>query len=239
VLSSGIVFFGPLIGAFVEPDEKKLRKQSDVVQYSVFAAGPFSNMLLAGLVIIIFLAIFNPIADAYAQPLGFSFTKLEPGMPAEKAGLETGVIYNRVNNLTVLSTEDFVKAFDKVKVNETILIGNDEKAYYVTTTSRPEAPDKPIIGVNLQSRFTNEDNVLMKIFIWLVGLFSWIFMLSLGLGLANLLPIGPVDGGRMLGVSLMKTAGDKKGKLIWTKITMIMIIIILILLLTPILRTIF
>jgi membrane-associated protease RseP (regulator of RpoE activity) len=79
----------------------------------------------------------------------------------------------------------------------------------------------------------------MKIFIWLVGLFSWIFMLSLGLGLANLLPIGPVDGGRMLGVSLMKTAGDKKGKLIWTKITMIMIIIILILLLTPILRTIF
>jgi membrane-associated protease RseP (regulator of RpoE activity) len=42
---TGIVFFGPLAGAFVEPDEKKLKKADDIVRFSVFAAGPFANAL--------------------------------------------------------------------------------------------------------------------------------------------------------------------------------------------------
>jgi len=238
VQNTGIVFFGPLIGAFVEPNEKKLKKQRDTVKYSVFAAGPFSNIITAGIVILLFSLIFNPVADAYAKPMGVSFTEIEPGMPAEKAGLETGVIYNRVNNISVNSIKDFISVFDKVRVNESIIIGNDKKNYTVITTSRPEAPDKPVIGVSIRTNYTNENNILMKIFMWLSGLFSWIFILSLGLGLANLLPLGPVDGGRMLRVSLTKTLGKQKGTLIWSKITIMMIIVILILLLTPILRAI-
>ena len=101
IKNTGIVFFGPLIGAFVEPDEKKLKKQKDVTKYSVFAAGPFSNIITAGIVILLFVLIFNPVANAYVKPLGVSFTELEPDMPAEQAGLETGVIYNRINNLTI------------------------------------------------------------------------------------------------------------------------------------------
>lgn len=238
VLNSGIVFMGPLVGAFVEPDEKKLRKNSDVIQYSVFAAGPFSNILTAVVVMLLLVAIFNPIAEAYAKPIGFSFTKIEPGMPAAIAGLQTGVIYNYVNGAYVNSTEAFVKAFDNVKVNDTVIIGDEQNTYYVTPTSKPEKPDKPVIGVNLETRYTNENNILMKIFLWLFGLLTWIFILSIGLGLANLLPVGPVDGGRMLGLSLMRTAGEKKGKMIWTKITIFMIILLLFLLLTPIIRAI-
>nr|MCK4930046.1 site-2 protease family protein [Nanoarchaeota archaeon] len=156
----------------------------------------------------------------------------------EQAGIETDVIYNRINNITITNIGDLIKVFDKIEVNETVIIGNNEKNYTITTTSRPDAPDQPVIGVTIQTRHTNEDNILIKIFLWFLGLFSWIFMLSLGLGLANLLPIGPVDGGRMLHVSLTRTLGKKKGTLIWTKITMIMIIIIAILLLTPILKAI-
>ena len=47
VKNTGIVLFGPIIGAFVEPDEQNLSKQSDIKQYSVLAAGAFSNVLLA------------------------------------------------------------------------------------------------------------------------------------------------------------------------------------------------
>jgi membrane-associated protease RseP (regulator of RpoE activity) len=43
--------------------------------------------------------------------------------------------------------------------------------------------------------------------------------LSLGIGLANLLPLGPVDGGRMLQVSLQKIKGEEKGNKIWHKIS--------------------
>lgn len=238
VLNSGIVFMGPLVGAFVEPDEKKLKKNSDVIQYSVFAAGPFSNILTAVVMMLLLVAIFNPVANAYARPIGFSFEKLETGMPAAKAGLQTGVIYDHVNGAYVNSTEAFVKAFENVKVNDTVIIGNEQNTYYVIPTSKPEKPDKPVIGVNLETRYTNEDNIFMKIFLWLFGLLTWIFILSIGLGLANLLPVGPVDGGRMLGLSLMNTAGEKKGKMIWTKITIFMIILLLFLLLTPIIRAI-
>jgi len=39
VKSSGLLFFGPIMGAFVEPDEKELAKKDPSVQYSIFAAG--------------------------------------------------------------------------------------------------------------------------------------------------------------------------------------------------------
>ena len=53
VKNSGIVFFGPLIGAFVEPDEKQLKKKSWWVQESMFAAGPVSNGFLSLFVMIL------------------------------------------------------------------------------------------------------------------------------------------------------------------------------------------
>jgi membrane-associated protease RseP (regulator of RpoE activity) len=236
VLSSGIVFFGPLIGAFVEPDEKKLKKQSDVVQYSIFAAGPFSNILLAGLIMLIVLIVFNPLANVYVHPIGVSFTEVTPSMPAALAGLQAGVIYTHVNNITVNSTNEFVNAFDNVKVNEVVTIGNDYKDYAVITTSNADNPDQPMIGVKLETRYENDDSWLLKLFFIIVELFSWIFMLSLGLGLANLLPIGPVDGGRMIQVSLAKIMGEKKGNKVWTKLTLLLVGILAILLLTPIIR---
>ncbi len=238
VRNTGIVFFGPLIGAFVEPDEKKIKKQKDVVQYSIFAAGPFSNILTAGIVILLFILLINPLSNAYIQPRGVVFTEVEPSMPAAEAGLEQGVVYTYVNNYSVKSTEDFVAAFEGIEVNQSVLIRSARNNHTVTTTARPDAPESPVIGVSIKTSYTNEDNVFAKIFLWFTGLFSWIFMLSLGLGLANLLPLGPVDGGRMLGVSLSKTLGEKKGKLVWGKITIIMIIIIVILLVTPILKAI-
>jgi len=45
VKSSGVLFFGPILGAFVEPDEKQLKKRPRSQQLAVFAAGPFSNII--------------------------------------------------------------------------------------------------------------------------------------------------------------------------------------------------
>src|SRR3989344_1402445 len=47
VLSSGFAFFGPILAAFVEPDEKELERASPFVQLSVLSAGPFSNILFS------------------------------------------------------------------------------------------------------------------------------------------------------------------------------------------------
>src|SRR3989338_644264 len=53
IKSSGFAFLGPIPAAFVEPDEKKMEKSSAKAQLSILAAGSFSNILLALLVILI------------------------------------------------------------------------------------------------------------------------------------------------------------------------------------------
>ncbi|MBN1792259.1 site-2 protease family protein [Candidatus Woesearchaeota archaeon] len=236
VQSTGIVFFGPLIGAFVEPDEKKVEKEPDYVKYSIFAAGPFSNILTAVIVLLITAFVLNPLTDAVAKPLGVEFTLVEDGMPAKAAGLEAGVMYTFVNNFTVSDLSSFEKALKGVAVNETIIIGNADNNYSVTTTARPENPEKAVIGVSVKTKFTNEETWWLKGILWFNGLFAWIFMLSLGLGLANLLPLGPVDGGRMIKESLEKVWGNKDGSRVWMKITVVLIVVLLVLLLVPILR---
>ena len=46
IKSSGLAFFGPILGAFVEPDEEELIKEKHRVQHSIFAAGPVANFVL-------------------------------------------------------------------------------------------------------------------------------------------------------------------------------------------------
>lgn len=76
LLSSGIVLFGIIpIGAFVEPDEKKLQRTDDVRQTRVLVAGPTANMLSA----IAFFLLFS------------GFFMLTPGM-------REGVLYVHYNS---------------------------------------------------------------------------------------------------------------------------------------------
>ena len=74
VKTTGLAFFGPFFGAFVEPDEKKMAKAPKKDQLSILAAGTFANIVmfaLFGLVMWLFFALsFTPgglIFNSYAQ----------------------------------------------------------------------------------------------------------------------------------------------------------------------------
>ncbi len=57
--STGFAFLGPILGAFVEPDEKQMSKAKKVPQLSVLAAGTFANIvmtILFGLIFWLFFA---------------------------------------------------------------------------------------------------------------------------------------------------------------------------------------
>ncbi len=59
LLSSGIVLFGIIpIGAFVEPDEKRLEKADAPKQTRVLVAGPTANMMASAALFLVFLAFF-------------------------------------------------------------------------------------------------------------------------------------------------------------------------------------
>jgi membrane-associated protease RseP (regulator of RpoE activity) len=63
IKSTGFLFLGPFLGAFVEPDEKKMLKAKKVDQLSILGAGVFSNVILTfvfgGLLVLFFTTTFH------------------------------------------------------------------------------------------------------------------------------------------------------------------------------------
>ncbi len=237
---TGIVFFGPLIGAFVEPNEKTLQKQSDVVQYSIFAAGPFANVILAFVLLLCFTLIFNPIIDHSVVPEGIYFQEVQEGFPAEAAGVQPETVYNLVNGQEVLDTTKFIQVLDKVSPGDEIILANENLTHTIIATESPDDPTSGymgVIGIQTEHQLKNPKfQIIFDVFSWFYGLFQWVILLSLGIGLANLLPLGPVDGGRMLHLSLQKIFGKDKGLKIFSKITMFFIVLLLVLVFVPIIK---
>lgn len=241
---TGIFFLGPLIGAFVEPDEKEIKKQKDTVQYSIFAAGPFSNMILGLVAILMIGYVFSPVQGLISNNLGVGFTDVQNNTPAKQYGLHSNMTIISVDGTKIENTNDFEDFLSSVKPNQTIMITTDKKEdFNVTLTTHPDNPKKGYIGVIDVHTVTKlkYDNVFFKItdttLAVIMKLLFWVYLLSFGIGLANLLPIGPVDGGRMLQVALLNTTkNEKKGNMIWTKVTIFTLIIILVLLVVPIIR---
>ncbi len=240
IKSSGIVFFGPIIGAFVEPDEKKLSKQSDVVKYSVFAAGPFSNIILSLIVLMLTATLVTPIYNNITEEAGVSFTKIQQGYPAEKAGLKTNTIINEINNVTIKNPNDFLMFMVCVKPNQTLTIKSQNKTFHLVTTTNPEDKNRGYIGVvGLKAERIPKKGfeTLFEIINWLRKLFNFIIVLSAGIGIFNLLPLGIVDGGRMLKTALESIYGRKALK-IWKNISLTILVILILNLTLPILKNI-
>ena len=63
----------------------------------------------------------------------------------------------------------------------------------------------------------------------------WLYLLSLSIGLFNLLPLPTVDGGRMAQVFLHKLHGSEKGEKRYKQISLFFLLLILLNLLYPLL----
>jgi membrane-associated protease RseP (regulator of RpoE activity) len=69
-----------------------------------------------------------------------------------------------------------------------------------------------------------------------MGLFFWLALLNIGVGLFNLLPMGPLDGGRILLTTFTKFFGEKKAKKINKIITWVLFIMFLLLLISSFIK---
>lgn len=239
VKSSGLMLFGPLGGAFVEPDEKILRKKSHKVQLSVFGAGPFSNILSSILFWLVLLFLLTPLISSFIAPTGVVFKEVQPGYPAALSGVKTGVVYNEVNGAKINTTTDFLVALKDVDPNESVTLqSNKGQVLKFRATESPRDKTKGYIGVVLDNNLKNPSlSWLFSIVTWLTSLVTWTFILGLGIGLANLLPLGPVDGGRMFQIVTERFFGKKLGQKVWVKTSIVVLVLILFLLFAPIVRS--
>lgn len=242
VKNTGFVLFGPLLGAFVEPDEIKLRKQQDMVQYSILAAGSASNILLAIIAGVLALLIIQPLHQEMIIPTGFTFSSLMEDYPAAQAGLQPGMIITSIEDKQTGNFADFAKELQKHSPGDTVQItarseitisspreyqptndlptDNQHQEYLLVLAAAPDDPQQPYLGITtIKNTFDPKPafsqgagKILFIALGWLLGFLGWLALLSSGIGIFNLLPLPIVDGGRMAQVFLHKLKGPEKGE---------------------------
>mgnify|MGYP001558467171 CR=1 FL=1 len=242
VKSSGFAFVSlivPIIpAAFVEPDEKELRKRPHKEQLSVFAAGPFSNVVFAFLFLAIASFIFAPIANAMIEPNGVKVTdyvKEKGPFPAENVGIKIGEVIQEVNNKPTHYVNNLSTVLRSKKPGDVVTIKTDKASYEIKLAKNPENESLAYIGAYLEQSTKIKDNIkinygefLSNALIWVSGLFVILFILNFGIGLFNLVPIGPLDGGRMLQLVLHRMFDKEKGDKYWYYIGMFFLVLIFI-----------
>ncbi|NQV09320.1 site-2 protease family protein [Candidatus Woesearchaeota archaeon] len=245
VKSSGFAFLGiviPIIpAAFVEPDEKQIAKSSTMKQLSIFAAGPFSNIILGVLMLVLLITVIAPALDKIVEFDGVEVTGVEDGFPAKDVGLGEDEIIKSIDDIDVIYTTNFSGILSTKYPGESVKILTDKNEYVIELAENPENKTKAYLGIYVRQHQQIKQDIKQKfmflpdVFIWLTGLVYWLFLLNLGIGLFNLVPLGPLDGGKMLQLVLGK-AFKKSGHIIWKIISAFFLIILIIILLSSFFR---
>lgn len=231
IKSSGLAFLGviiPLIpAAFVEPDEKKLRKASRFKQLSVYAAGPFANIAVGFLCLGFFILLLNPLAASMYDFEGVKVTDfMGVDSPAEISGMAAGEVITQINEMEIHDTSDFLKSIENAKPGDVAEIKTKENSYSVLLEEDPAEKDA-FLGIWVTTEKTMKDTGLFSYFVvWTTDLFYWLFLLNLGVGLFNLVPIGPIDGGRMLQTVLERVMHNRHATKVWHTVSFVVLAII-------------
>ncbi len=230
VKNSGLVILGaivPLIpGAFVEPDEHKLTRAPKKQQLAIYAAGPVSNLVMGAFLLAIFSFALTPFADTFYAHDGVVVTDLMEGNPpAEQAGLQVGEKITSINGQAISGPDDFSKAIQSTSPGDTISVLTSKAVYDITLGENPQTK-RSWLGVYVENPL-KAPNWATSVFLWLKDLIFWLAVLSLGVGLFNLIPLGPVDGGRMFLTALEHFTHQAHAQFVWKSVSFVLLGILL------------
>jgi membrane-associated protease RseP (regulator of RpoE activity) len=215
------------MGAFVEPDEEDVKKKAPMKQLRFFAAGSFANFLLAFLVAaVITPLLLNPLMVP-AQGLrvlpqeGFPFA----GSPelAERTdnfsqGLNPKFFIMDINGHQIQNHAQATETLDMlnirpgqtVELNVDVYYGNsmDNVDISIQAAQNPNNESKGYIGILFDERqytvVKQEMLPFRETIFFFAEMFFWVFLINLGVGLFNMMPMGPLDGKRMWALVLQR-----------------------------------
>lgn len=211
----GILAFLPL--AFVEPDEEQLVKQPVKTQLAIFSAGTMANFVTAAIILLLASFFAAPLAAQAIMPNGAYLESVTPGMPANLSGLHSGQVINSIDGQEIVTVANFTAYMTNVKPGQAITIKADGSNYQLKTIQNPQNTSLAYMGIQFKQNLDIKPelaqrygNVLPWTPWYLLQLMQWIFLLNIGIGLINLLPLGPIDGGRMASLALNSRMKNKE-----------------------------
>ncbi len=163
------------------------------------------------------------------------FIESEAKYPAELAGIKKGEIVIGIDGHPIRSLNNFSDYLAGFRPGDSVEITTDKSTYDIRLAPNPQNESMAYLGVYVQQEtgitasFEERlGTIIPQIILWVVGLFRWLVILNLGIGLFNLVPMGPLDGGRMLQLVTTKYFGRKKGHKVWKYISLLFLALILI-----------
>ncbi|MCX6707024.1 MAG: site-2 protease family protein, partial [Candidatus Woesearchaeota archaeon] len=242
IKSSGLAFLGivvPLVpAAFVEPDEKKMEKSPRLHQLSVFAAGSFSNIVFAFIALGLMFFVVNPVLGSITQDNGVVVSGLINGtngsLPAEMAGITPGEMIIKVGDMDIFTVENLSDALKAMSPGDFVNITTNKTEYSLKLAQNPENASLAYMGAYLSQNSVVKPSFKAKYgsfapdaMIWTAGLILWLFILNLGIGLFNLVPLPITDGGKMVYISLLHYFDKKKAMKVWKGIAIFFVLLII------------
>ncbi len=239
VKSTGFAFFSILIpiipAAFVEPDEKILKKKTLLQQLSIFAAGAFANIVLAAILFVLLSFLILPAVSSNVMSFsGVTVQGFANSSPANLSGVPLYGTITKIDATQILTTDNFTSYLSKKRPGDKITVYLNETPYHVTLGESPANMSKAYIGIYVSQK--SDVNPAFKerygeftsnSILWMTGLLMWLFILNLGIGLFNLLPMGPIDGGRMMYAILTSSMEEAKAGKFFYWISMFFFVLIL------------
>ena len=233
--STGLGLLIALPFAFVEPDEEQMKKMSRKTQLSVFAAGPFANICTALIVILLSVFLVSPAIASISETGGGVYVTEVTGpsmlskgdFPAFDAGLEEGDIISGINNKPIGTTDEFISELNMIKPQDKITLTLEDRVVEVSTIANPKNETRAYVGLSFKQNVMLKESVTERfgnfpwVLFYLAQLFYWLSSFNIGIGLVNLLPLGPLDGGRMVNASLTKMKNTLLAKKIFTFLSII------------------
>ncbi len=199
VNSAGVLLMGLLpLGAFVEPDEKQLEKAKPEKTLPLFGAGSTANYLTAFSFFVLLFLFIHPIMDATGITQAYSHYLGNPTVVlSTNPDIPTGVRILDINGIKIQNVSDIHKITKRLGPGAVVNITTNKGVIHTKLNSNG------MLGVYLSQDYENLPiglSLLYHIlnFLGLVVFFNYV------VGLMNLLPILPLDGGLMFREFLAK-----------------------------------
>lgn len=234
IKSIGLLIFTILPGAFVEPDEDELKEASRLARLRVYTAGSMANITLAVIALLICGAISTMVIPNDFSEDGIEITRVIEDSPANGV-LKEGMILKSIDNQSVGSSNEYLNIVGNTTPNNNLSIVTDQGEYVLTLDKNPRNESRGFIGIQAGKHYVINPEVssvwgnqLPWVWFSLSELFQWIFILNIGIGLFNLLPMKPLDGGHMFEILLSYRLNEETYKPIVKAVSIILAIIIVV-----------
>ncbi|HID60291.1 MAG TPA: hypothetical protein EYP46_00330 [Hadesarchaea archaeon] len=216
-----------MFGAFVEPDEKELMSAPSSKRLRVFAAGSMGNVIFGCICLVAILLLLVPKPGVYVYAVAENY-------PAEN--LTLGARIYQLDNVHINTLDDYYNFLENKRPGDNILVATENETIYATLVRHPENENRGALGLWTTSavsgwKFANPLFTLGAAMSELLGdsvfhpyvyglrvpwaaieILKWMFVLNLGVGLFNMLPAVPLDGGYMMQAILERKFSKEKSK---------------------------